>query len=102
MTGRTADCKVGTFCPEGTRSVEGIKCSPGTLRTTTGAKSFDECADCAAGTFCAEGTSVAPTANCETGFYCPARTAFKKDFPCPVGKSSAAGAVNAAACIVTD
>lgn len=93
------DCTTGSFCPEATANASvAIPCAPGSKHPGTAASSQDDCAACSAGKFCAAGSTSEAT--CKNGFYCPARTIFEYEYPCPAGTSSAGSdsPQNAAAC----
>ena len=99
-----------TACPDGYYcnyvSVMGFggigkaPCPAGTYRTSaqnSGTK-FGDCLDCPAGSYCPEGTGALNS--CQPGFYCPVRTKFTNQYPCPAGTYySGTSAQTAATCV---
>ena len=72
-------CAAGEYCPAG--SSLNTKCPAGTY---TGSAQLAACADCPEGKFCVAGTSTPQ--DCPAGYYCPLKTQFGTQFPCPKGK----------------
>ena len=77
----TGDCDPGYYCPEGSTSPAAVPCPARYYRTTSGARSADDCSLCTAGSYCEIG-SVTPTM-CTRGFYCI--TGIDDPEPCRIG-----------------
>jgi hypothetical protein len=116
-------CLPGYFCASGATSAAPINdlvlpgtyfnpfeapntlmlCPPGTYGLKTGAISLtDGCGACPAGTYCiARTTSVNNALPCPIGHFCPAKTEFSTQYPCPQGTYSASqGAMSLANCTI--
>ncbi|KAM9299008.1 uncharacterized protein PAF06_016002 [Gastrophryne carolinensis] len=63
-------CPPGHYCQEGT--VMPIPCPENTLRTSSGARSRDECTPCPPGSWCKEGSSS--PVPCPAGHYCSGKS----------------------------
>ena len=81
-------CPSGTYCPLG--SSAGTNCPPGTYLNTTGAVSEADCQTCIQGSYCSGYGNVYPTAQCDTGYYCPTgmNVSNPSEYTCPQGQCS--------------
>eukprot|EP00002_Diphylleia_rotans_P010730 TRINITY_DN2129_c0_g1_i2.p1 TRINITY_DN2129_c0_g1~~TRINITY_DN2129_c0_g1_i2.p1 ORF type:complete len:5186 (-),score=657.71 TRINITY_DN2129_c0_g1_i2:603-16160(-) len=85
-------CPKGYYCPQGTQDSDGSLitdrtpklCPSGTYSPLYGLRSADECLACPAGRFCLGGDTQV-SGNCADGHYCPLRTRFANEHPCPAG-----------------
>ncbi len=95
-SGVEVDCTIGHMCPSGT--VAEILCLPGSYQDQVGQAT---CKDCPAGSYCNFDTTLGYTVaiTCPKGYYCPAKTADYKSYPCPVTKFNPnTGSIDATAC----
>jgi len=70
-----------------------MMCPIGTFSGSTGGVNEDSCTACPAGSACREGiTAVDP---CEAGYYCPTRTFYPTEFPCPANTFTASTSLQA-------
>ena len=86
--GTSVACSAGYYCPAGTKNPTDYPCPPGTFTSSTAATASSDCTDCPAGKACAEASTVG-TLDCAAGHYCPLRTEYPTQFPCPAGTYSA-------------
>lgn len=99
------------YCPAGTKNPYDYACPPGSYSDATNNKASSDCTDCPTGKACAEMTSTTATSitltgggtittnaiqNCAAGHYCPVRTEFPTQYPCPAGKFTTATNIAAA------
>lgn len=79
-------CPQGYFCPQGIVSAQ--PCEAGTYGIKiNGISQIDACADCLPGNYCPPATSQLLEINfCPRGHYCPSRTEYSTQHPCPAGK----------------
>ena len=80
-------CPKGYVCPIATSSGEEIPCPPGTYSSNSGLFDVSQCSVCPAGSFC-HGSGANISGICGPGYYCPPKTAFVEDHPCPAGTYS--------------
>ena len=80
-------CKIGYYCPIGSKVPIQNACPPGTVGTMYGAYSKTQCDKCPPGYYCGYATNYVnkPPTECPAGYYCPIGTKFKWQFPCPAG-----------------
>ena len=103
MTGSPSACAAGHYCPEGTTNPTDYPCPPGTFTDSTSLTASSECTDCPTGKACAEGSTTATQQDCAAGYYCPLRTEFPTQFPCPAGKfTTSTSLADAASCTDCD
>ena len=76
-------CTPGHFCPGGTGSP--WKCPAGTFSTDPANSLQAQCIDCTPGMACPVSGGTEPTVLCAFGHYCPTRTIYATQFPCPSG-----------------
>jgi hypothetical protein len=76
-------CPQGYFCGAG--SAQPTPCPAGTYGAQPGISTIAGCSPCTPGFACPVSGSAAPTANCSTGYFCPAGTVFPTDNACPPG-----------------
>ncbi|KAK3560704.1 hypothetical protein QTP86_014744, partial [Hemibagrus guttatus] len=62
-------CPPGHYCPRGTALP--LPCLPGTLRSSAGAVSIEDCLFCPSGYFCDLKGLTDPSGLCSEGYYCP-------------------------------
>ncbi|SPQ96663.1 unnamed protein product (mitochondrion) [Plasmodiophora brassicae] len=110
LSGPTAPCTSGYYCPSGTiaptllcppgsqcpqQAATAMPCPAGTYQDLYGQAL---CKTCPQGYFCA-GSGNTGFALCPPGAYCPSNTTFANQFPCPSGTfSNLTGLVTAAEC----
>jgi hypothetical protein len=90
MTAVTEACTAGHFCPEATTSVTEFPCHPGTYSDATTLSYYDQCTTCEPGSSCAAGSISSAKVACTAGHYCPKRTMYPTEYPCPAGTYTAA------------
>ncbi|KAL8271281.1 hypothetical protein Esti_004796 [Eimeria stiedai] len=77
-------CPPGAVCPEG--STFPLKCPAGTVQSSSGGTSFDDCKPCPEGSFCElQGLKELPAGHCVIGRHCKERSRTKFGIPCPRG-----------------
>jgi hypothetical protein len=81
-------CPNATMCPVGSSAP--LPCPAGSYQSRTGQQACD---DCPATKYCVE--SVDAPASCPPGHYCPVRTEFSTQYPCPRGRFSSSGNLSA-------
>ena len=96
------DVVATNLCPTGHKCVGGdaapVPCVAGEYQDAVGQTS---CLDCPRGSFCLEGSSS--PSNCVIGHYCPPKTTYATEFPCPNGTYSDRTALkNASMCTPCD
>lgn len=80
-------CIPGYYCTEGTKYPQQHPCPAGTKNNKYGAITVSECEMCDEGKACPPGTGngTADPVDCAQGHYCPLRTEYPKQWPCPAG-----------------
>jgi hypothetical protein len=80
-------CIPGYYCTEGTKYPSQHPCPAGTKNNKYGAISVTECERCDEGKACKPGTGHGTLAalDCTAGYYCPLRTEYPNQWPCPAG-----------------
>ena len=68
----------------GTPSPTKYPCPPGTFTDSTSLWDITQCTDCPQESYCYGGRS-APDGRCPPGHYCPMKTKFHNQYPCPNG-----------------
>jgi len=76
------ECTAGHYCPE--ESPKELLCPAGQYQDAT---KQSGCKDCTATKYCSVG-STNDGVECPAGYYCPAKTGYYNNFPCPPGKFS--------------
>ena len=115
-------CPVGWYCPEGSeyfvdegeqtnwdnfflvhwetmhgsRFHSKIMCPPGLHSYIEGSRTLEDCVPCPAGVYC----HFAEPIICPPGYYCPERTEYETQYPCPAGTyNENEGAVDIGQCL---
>ena len=80
-------CKIGYYCPAGSKTPIEFACPPGTYGVQYGAYSINQCEKCPPGYYCGYATQYItnPPVECPAGYYCPIGTKFKWQYPCLAG-----------------
>jgi len=78
-------CKLGYYCPAGTKAVDEFPCPAGTYSNSHYAVSEYDCLPCPRGYACAEHTTQSTLVACSPGHYCPRGTKTPTEFDCPAG-----------------
>ena len=85
-----ADCPANMYCntPFLGSLPQYRLCPAGTKSTTGQAATASDCTTCAAGSYC-EFTLTRTEVTCPKGYYCPAGTEYRTQYPCPEGTYNA-------------
>ena len=91
-------CPEGHFCPTGMPTP--LPCPLGTFSAHRGNANETDCTSCSRGYFCNSSGLVAPSAPCESGFFCPSgqKESRPPQFICPVGHFCVSGSPAADPC----
>lgn len=98
--GKNKRCPKGNYCVNGTTREK--KCPEGTMRSTDGAATVDDCSPCRPGWYCDKTGLYEPSEKCDPGYYCPedARTKVSSPtgFRCPPGHYCPLGTADPKGC----
>ena len=103
-------CSVGHYCPQGTKNPYDYACPPGKYSDNTNNRAVVDCTDCPLGKACLQRSSTTATTitttsgtittnavqACSAGYYCPLRTEYSTQYPCPAGTYTTATNLGAA------
>ncbi|XP_075695382.1 uncharacterized protein LOC142661742 isoform X5 [Rhinoderma darwinii] len=93
VTSSGGPCPTGHFCPQGSQTPQ--VCPAGTFSQYLGQAS---CSECPEGLYCP--VQSTNTTICPEGYYCPKRTTFAEQYPCPQGTfSRTQGATDIGTCL---
>ena len=91
-------CPPGYFCKNGTKSLYGEPCPPGTYSDVEGLAYEAECLPCPPGKYCATPGLDSPTGDCSAGYLCVGGASNAGPSLCPPGHFCENGTTNASQC----